>query len=131
MTRFTNEENGGPIYKHHCRICQGAVTRRCLRQSHVSYCEECRRIFQTFSKTGCNEHTYSAGYNLSVKKLKSGLPADHRTDMERQQEADIVATRIRRRDAATATAAAEQNLSRKGKKESQKDDERCHHGKKH
>jgi hypothetical protein len=41
------------------------------------------------SKSGCSYHGYADGYNLGVKKLKSGLPEDHRIEYELQLEARI------------------------------------------
>ncbi|KAL1599865.1 hypothetical protein SLS60_007670 [Paraconiothyrium brasiliense] len=67
-------------------------------------------------KTGCNDHTYANGYNLSAKKVKSGLPAHHRTEFERQQEANIIAEHMREAEAATeAKGAAQEQASRKNK----------------
>jgi hypothetical protein len=97
----------GRKYNHHCRTCKGAVKPGCYDKCHVGCCEECGMVFQSYSKTGCNDHTFSNGYNLSVKKVKSGLPADHRTPLELELEAANRAERTRKAKAAEAKLAAE------------------------
>jgi hypothetical protein len=116
-------------YNHHCRTCKGAVKPGCYEKYHVACCEECNRVFQSFSKTGCNDHTYANGYNLSVKKVKSGLPADHRTPSELQQEAANRAERTRKTNAAEARMVAEKEIAagKSGKKEHKKADRRRRH----
>ncbi|KAJ4354297.1 uncharacterized protein N0V89_006031 [Didymosphaeria variabile] len=84
----------------------------------------------SFSKTGCNDHTYANGYNLSAKKVKSGLPADHRTEFERQQEANIIAERVREaEDAAEAIRAAQEQAAKKNKGQKGEKDTRKEKGK--
>ncbi|OAG00895.1 uncharacterized protein CC84DRAFT_269242 [Paraphaeosphaeria sporulosa] len=109
MARFARAEGANNDYNHHCRTCKGAVTTRCFEKYHIYHCEECGTVFQSFSKSGCNYHTYADGYNLKVKKVKSGLPEHHRTPFELQLEATIRAERERRGAEATRTAAAQRD----------------------
>ncbi|KAF9729280.1 hypothetical protein PMIN06_010876 [Paraphaeosphaeria minitans] len=53
------------------------------------------------------------GYNLSAKKVKSGLPADHRTPFELQLEAAIRAERERRAKAAQANPTGQETDTRR------------------
>lgn len=101
MTRIARSASASSDYGHHCRTCRGAATPQCMKKYHLDPCEECGIVFQFFSKTGCNTHTYADGYNLKVKKVKCGLPEDQRTLFELQLE-----ERIRGRKAEEATRAA-------------------------
>ncbi|KAF2450325.1 hypothetical protein P171DRAFT_438992 [Karstenula rhodostoma CBS 690.94] len=102
MAPILARQGKGRRYNHHCRMCKGAVKQGCLDKYHIVECEECTEVFSSFSKTGCNDHTYADGYNLSAKKVKSGLPADHRTPLELQQEAANRAERTRKARVAEA-----------------------------
>ncbi|KAL5380383.1 hypothetical protein PMIN03_000285 [Paraphaeosphaeria minitans] len=83
--RTLNQYEGeGPIHRHHCTSCGKQVTERCLKQGHVAYCEveDCNRIFNVVSPTGCMRHKYRDGFNAKHKRN----PPDEQTAQEKEQE---------------------------------------------
>ncbi|KAF2450322.1 hypothetical protein P171DRAFT_438989 [Karstenula rhodostoma CBS 690.94] len=116
---LTQYAGTGPMQKHHCTFCAKPASDRCLKKGHVAYCEveECKRLFNVQTHTGCNEHKYRDGFNIRYKRNSS----DDQTAYEKQQERfEAEAAERERQEGEELARRAEVDYDKDWKKEDRK-----------